>query len=88
MNFADWNVLCVYNSKGKGLDDCCLISSEKNYQKSCSCLNSSTREEKILKVVSIFPAKGWKGNEASLNATDQGWKLVNHKHLWIPDIYV
>ena len=33
------------------------------------------------KFVSIFPAKGWKGNEASLNETDQGWKLVNRKHL-------
>ena len=38
-------------------------------------------KKKYQKFVSIFPDKGWNGNEASLNATDQGWKLVNGKHL-------
>ena len=36
---------------------------------------------KYQKFASIFPDKGLKGNEASLNATDRGWKLVNGKHL-------
>ena len=38
-------------------------------------------KKKYQKFVSIFPDKGLKGNEATLNATDWGWKLVNGKHL-------
>ena len=36
---------------------------------------------KVSKFVGIFPDKGWKGNEASMNAIDLGWKYVNGKHL-------